>query len=134
MRYVALLPRPVRKLYCSTTYFQGMFCACDTLWYETRAEQRCKGDKVDRTCGSLFQIRVSLLQNAQTSSGAHPAFHSMGTGSLTEVKWRGCQVDRSRPYGVEVKNEWIYTSTAPVTSPRVDRSNDMTQSVLLDVY
>jgi hypothetical protein len=43
----------------------------------------------------------------QTSSGAHPASYSMGTGgSLPGAKARpGCDADHSPPSSAEVKNE-----------------------------
>lgn len=91
-------------------HFQRMFCAIGTVWYQTCAEQRCRGDKVDRTCGPVCQIGVSLFRT---------------TGSLPGVKWPGREFHSSRPYSLEIKNEWRYTFTASVRFPRVDRSNDV---------
>jgi hypothetical protein len=57
----------------------------------------------------------SLLQNVQTSSGAHRASYPMGTGgsSSREVKWLRNENDCSPPTSAEFKNTWIYTSTPP---------------------
>jgi len=39
----------------------------------------------------------------QTGSEAHPASHTMGTGSLAGVKWPGHEVDHPPPSSIEVK-------------------------------
>jgi hypothetical protein len=52
---------------------------------------------------------LSLLQNIQTASGAHPPSYSMGTG----VHWWGYDAYHSPQSSVEVKKEGSYTSTPP---------------------
>jgi hypothetical protein len=60
----------------------------------------------------------SLLQNFQTSSGAHPASYSMGTGVVSGDS----EVDLSPPSSSEVKNEWSYTSTFQECLHDIDRN------------
>ena len=50
---------------------------------------------------------LSLLQNVQTSSGAHPAFYSMSTSLFPESKVAGVQhgVKHSPISTAKVKNE-----------------------------
>jgi hypothetical protein len=48
---------------------------------------------------------------AQTGSGAHPAFYRMGTWAVSPgIKWQGCEADHSSPTIAEVKKTEIYTS------------------------
>jgi len=55
-----------------------------------------------------------LLQNVQTSVGAHPASYPMGTwGSFPGLKWPGREVNHSPSPNVEVTNEWSCTSNSP---------------------
>jgi hypothetical protein len=57
----------------------------------------------------------SLFLNVKTSSGAHAASYSGGTGyrnSFLGVKWPGREADHSCS-SAEVKNEWSYTSAPP---------------------
>jgi hypothetical protein len=63
----------------------------------------------------------SLLQNAENGCGAHPSFYSMGTGFFPGLKRPGSEVDQSPPYSAEVKNEWSYTSSPPISFHDVDR-------------
>jgi hypothetical protein len=52
----------------------------------------------------------SLFHSIQTSSGAHSASYSMGTGcSFPGVKRPGCEADHSLPSNAEVKNELCHT-------------------------
>ena len=51
---------------------------------------------------------VSLLQSIQTTSGAHPAWYSLGTGGAYYLRF---ETDRSPACCAEVKNEWMCTST-----------------------
>jgi hypothetical protein len=71
--------------------------------------------------------QFSLIEFAQTDSGAHPTPSSMGTvGFFTAAKRPGREADHSLLSRAEVKNEWSYTSSfsaclhgvpcAPVTS------------------
>jgi hypothetical protein len=58
---------------------------------------------------------LSLLQNVQTRSGAHPSSYSLGTVVLS---FPGVKRDLGEIYhqpssSVEIKNEWRYTSTHP---------------------
>jgi hypothetical protein len=57
---------------------------------------------------------VSLLQNVQTGSEAHPTSHPIGTGVLFPAVERRPEryVDHSHPPSAKVKNEWSYTSTS----------------------
>jgi hypothetical protein len=58
--------------------------------------------------------RYFLLHCMQTDSGAHPASYPMGTRvSFPGVKQPGHKADHSPPFGAEVTNIWIYTSTPP---------------------
>lgn len=54
-----------------------------------------------------------LLQNIQTSSGAHPAPYSLGNGVFFGVMQPGCEVTFLPPSSV-VKNEWTCTFTPPI--------------------
>ena len=56
-------------------------------------------------------VNFSLLHNAQTGCGAHPAFYSV---RVVVLSWRtrcGHVADHSSPSNDEVTNEWSYTST-----------------------
>jgi hypothetical protein len=67
---------------------------------------------------------LSLLQNIQTGTGAHPASYLMGTGFLSwEVKPPGCAVNHSPPCSAKVKNEWSCISAHPVCRHSVNREN-----------
>jgi hypothetical protein len=53
-----------------------------------------------------------LLQNVQTSCGAHTASYLIGVGGyFPGIMWPGPDVDRSPQPGAEVMNEWSYTLT-----------------------
>jgi hypothetical protein len=53
-----------------------------------------------------------VLQNVQTTSGAHPASSSIAAGVLSpEVEQLGCEADHSPPPHAKVKNERSCTST-----------------------
>jgi hypothetical protein len=56
---------------------------------------------------------LSLLQNVNTDSGAHPASNRY-PHSHPRVKQLGRKADHSRPPSAEVKSKWSYTSTPPV--------------------
>lgn len=52
----------------------------------------------------------------QTGSGAHPAFHTMGTASFPVVKRLGHVVDHPPPYSAEVKEKvelYLYSTSGP---------------------
>jgi hypothetical protein len=59
---------------------------------------------------------LSLLWTVHMSSGAHASAYGMGyRDSFPGVEWLGCEGYHSSPSSAEVKNEWNYTSTAPVS-------------------
>jgi hypothetical protein len=69
-----------------------------------------------RRSGVLLPIgawNLFLLQNFQTHGGVHPAFYSMGTGSVLSpgVKRRGSETDSSPPPSAGIMNKWSYIST-----------------------
>jgi len=47
----------------------------------------------------------------QTCPGAHPASHTMGTGSFSVVKRPGCGFYHPPHLALRLKQEWSYTST-----------------------
>ena len=50
---------------------------------------------------------VLFSKTVQTSSGAHPVSCLVGTLFLSwEIKWAGCEADRSPPSSTEVKSEY----------------------------
>jgi len=53
---------------------------------------------------------LSILQNVQTGSAAHPASYSMGYWAHPLKH----EDDHSTPSSTIVKNEWRYTSTPPI--------------------
>jgi hypothetical protein len=56
-----------------------------------------------------FPIRArdfTPLKNAQTSSGANPAFSSVGTVVLSGIKQPGQEVDHPPSSSAKVKNGW----------------------------
>jgi hypothetical protein len=53
----------------------------------------------------------------QTGRGAHPASFTMGTGSLSGVKWPGRGVDHPPPSSAEVK-ERVELYSTPLLDPR----------------
>lgn len=57
-----------------------------------------------------------LLQNAQTSSGAHTESYSVDIGASPGVRLPRRDVYYSSPPTAEIANEWIYTS-APLVCP-----------------
>jgi hypothetical protein len=58
----------------------------------------------------------SLHHRVQNDSGAHPASHPLGTrGSFPGGKAGGREADHSPPSNADVKNEWSYTSTPPIS-------------------
>lgn len=63
----------------------------------------------------LAEERVlSLLQNVQTCSGAHPLSYLMGVGGYCpEIKWLGREVNQLTSLSAQIKNEWSYASTPP---------------------
>jgi len=65
------------------------------------------------TCGG--GKNVALLQNIQTSSGAHLTSFSVGTGWLffLRFKWPGHEAALSHPLRTMVKNMWNYTTSPP---------------------
>jgi hypothetical protein len=75
---------------------------------------------------------LSLHHHVQNGSGAHTASYLMGTrGSFSGVKRPGREADYSPPSSAEVKNEWSYTSTAPVRLHGVVLSLKSTGTTLL---
>jgi len=52
---------------------------------------------------------LSLLQNIQTGSGAHPASCSGNSVALAGLKRPGREADHSPPFSAKIKNERIYT-------------------------
>ena len=66
--------------------------------------------------------KFSLLQNAQTGSGAQPSYYTEGTEFFfTKVKQPRCEVDHSPPSSAEVKNGWSCTSTPPICLHGVEK-------------
>jgi len=63
----------------------------------------------------------SLLQNISTGSVVHPASYWNGTWVLFWVMRSGHEADYSPPPSAEVKDEWSYTSTSPLSFHSVDR-------------
>jgi len=66
----------------------------------------------------------SFLYVAQTCSGAHPAFCSLGTGVLfvgINQPWH--EAYHSPPSSSKVKNEWSYTGNSPVCIYGIHRDN-----------
>jgi hypothetical protein len=58
--------------------------------------------------------RFFFLKHILSDSGAHPVYHSMGTGVLSSgIKLAQHEADHLPSFSVEVKNEWSYTSTLP---------------------
>jgi len=53
------------------------------------------------------------LRNVQTSSGANPAFPSVGTVVLSGIKQPGQEADHPPSSSAKVKNEWKNKSTSP---------------------
>lgn len=67
---------------------------------------------------SIFDMdkRLFLLRSIRTGSRIHPAFCSLCTRAVSlevERPWR--EADISTPSSVEVKNEWGYASTYPLS-------------------
>jgi hypothetical protein len=60
----------------------------------------------------LVGVNFFLLHIIQTGYGARPTSCPMGArGSSPGVKRLGREADHSPPSSIEVKNNWIYTST-----------------------
>jgi hypothetical protein len=61
-------------------------------------------------------VEARFCAPVQTGPGAHPASHTMGTGSfLGGGDTRpGCGVDHPPPSRAEVKKEYSYISTPPL--------------------
>jgi len=59
------------------------------------------------------QNRICLLQSSVTRCGPQPAPYSICIGGYFHVGKTegGCKSDHSRSSNVEIKNEWLYTST-----------------------
>jgi len=69
-------------------------------------------------------VRVSLLQNILTGSGAHLAFYLLGVMAFSwGVNRPGRKADHSLPSIAKVKNEWSYTPTPPICHHGVDRGS-----------
>jgi hypothetical protein len=64
---------------------------------------------------------ISLLQNVQTGSGAHPTSHSMGTGFFPGVKRPEREFDHSPPSNAGFKHMWSYNSIPPIRLYGVER-------------
>jgi hypothetical protein len=66
------------------------------------------------TAGSKnFVFTVSI----QTGAGARSTSSAMGTaGSFPGLKRQGLRIDNQPPSSIEVKNEWISTSTPPLSA------------------
>jgi hypothetical protein len=62
------------------------------------------------------KVLASLLQNIQTSSGAHPAPYWLGSVVFFWVMQPGYEVAFLPPSSVEVKNKWSCTFAAPIIS------------------
>lgn len=63
-----------------------------------------------------------VLQNKQTSCGAHRNSHSVGTRVIsTGVKQPGCEIDHSHLSSTKVRNEWCYTSAPPTCLHGMER-------------
>ena len=61
---------------------------------------------------------LTVRQNDQTGSGAHPLSCFMNAGiSFPEDKAYGREADRSPSSNVEYKNVWSYTSISPISFP-----------------
>lgn len=68
---------------------------------------------------------LSLLNNNQTGSRAHPASYPVGNGGSfpPRAKWPKRQAEHSHPANAEVNNEWTYTSTPLVCHCYTYRNN-----------
>jgi hypothetical protein len=68
------------------------------------------GPEIESRWGARFSAPV------QTSSEAHPASYTMGTGSFPGVKWLGRGIDHPPPYSAEVKGRvklYVYSPSGP---------------------
>jgi len=78
------------------------------LWDNvTRPSQRRRHGKQIPRKG----VRFSLLCNVEMMSVIHTVSYPMGTG----VKRPRIEADLSNAFAAQVKNEWRYTSTPPMT-------------------
>ena len=74
--------------------------------------------------GKGQDIFFFLLQNVQTSSGAHPATYLIGTGVRSQaVKWQEHKVNHISTSSAEFKNEWSCTSSPPICLHGTDRDH-----------
>jgi hypothetical protein len=60
------------------------------------------------------RVKISLLQNDQSSTGAQPTSYLMGTRGFPGGKAAGSPVNHSPPPSAEVKCEWNSTSAPPI--------------------
>jgi len=64
----------------------------------------------------------SLFWKAENDPGGTPSLLFSGyNSSFPEVRRAGSEGNHSRPYSVDVKNEWSYTYTPPACPHGVDR-------------
>jgi len=68
-------------------------------------------------------VCLSVVQNAQTDSTAHPPFLAMVTGSFQGIRQSRREVNHSCPCSAKTKNVWSHTSTPPTCLHGVDREN-----------
>ena len=61
--------------------------------------------------GIEYRWRARFSAPVQTDTGAHPASHTMGTGSYPGIKRPGRDVDHPLPLTPTLKKEQSYTST-----------------------
>jgi len=63
---------------------------------------------------------IKLQKDPEAHHTSNPNRCRGGGVSFLRDKWKECDVNHSSPCGVEVKNEWRYTST-PMCLDGVDR-------------
>ena len=84
---------------------------------------------------SQYRYDVSLVQNVQTSSLAHPAWYSMANRVFSpEVTQPGKEVNHLPPTTAEVNNECSYTCTHPLSNHSVDMENFAFLHSLLEMF
>ena len=82
--------------------------------------------------GSKLSSEFFLLQNLQTVSETHPAFHLI-LEFFPGINLLGYQADHSYASRTEVKNEWSCASTPSLRLFGVDRDN-LTYKYLLVIF
>ena len=87
-------------------YFQGIFCAVDTVWYTKHVQNKAVKEKKWTELVGHY-VKLGFLFSRLSSPALGPTQPSIQwvPGHSPGVKWPGPEVHRSRPYSVEVKNE-----------------------------